>query len=421
MPPSSQRPIDDPAADAALLLIRLALVVLAFGVPLGVVLSRRAIFTVLPVGAGLLLLAATLLPKPKIRDRLTIGLFNLAGLSLLGMLVWSALSIVWTPFQTDAAQQWGKEAATLLLVAVAIAFLPERTRTSNLYLFPLGLATTALATAVVAVLGPGAIGAFQDADPTLERAVICLVMLAWPAVAALAIRERWISAGLLVLGVALAAMVAWTSVALIALAVGALVFSIATINTARTGAVLGVAVALLILVAPASTLVVGRGSAVLAERFGDRLPALGDVAQSIAVWEDLVRSEPLRLVTGHGLDMAARASSSGFIPAGAPRGLLFETWYDLGIIGALATAALAGGALYAAGRASATLAPFLLAELVSGLTIAIWGFDTTQLWWITVLSVAALAFANAIRGQYRTSRPAVRVTAGPSLETGTAR
>ena len=41
MPPPRFRPIDDPAADAALLLIRLGLFVLAFAVPLSAVVSRR--------------------------------------------------------------------------------------------------------------------------------------------------------------------------------------------------------------------------------------------------------------------------------------------------------------------------------------------------------------------------------------------
>lgn len=409
MPSSSQRPIDDPAADAALLLIRLGLVVLAFGAPLSVVISRRAIFTLLPVGAGLLLLAATLLPKPRIKHRLRLGAASLVGLSLLGLMAWSALSMVWTPFPIDATERWGKDVATLLVVAAAVTLLPERTRTSNLYLFPLGLAVTALATAVAAVLGPQAMGAFQDADPTLERAVLSIVTLVWPAIAALAIRERWVSAGLLVFGVIAAAMVAWTSTALIALALGALAFSIATINAAGTGTVLAWLLGGLILLAPALTLVVNPATARLADAFGDRLPVLGDIAQATTVWAHLVQIQPLRLITGHGLDMAVRAGTTGFLPAGAPRGLLFDTWYELGLVGAVATAALFGGALYAGGRASATLAPFLLAEIVTVFVIAVWGFDTTQLWWFTVLGVAVLAFANAIRGQYRTHRPAVRL------------
>ncbi len=416
MPPSSQRPIDDPAADAALLLIRLGLAVLAFGAPLSVVVSRRAIFTLLPVGAGLLLMAATLLPKPRVLDRMTAGFGTIAGFGLVAVLAWSALSIVWTPFPVDAAQRWGKEVLTLLIIAAAMVVLPERTRTSNLYLFPLGLALTALATAAAAVLGPAAMGAFQDAEPTLERAIINLVMLVWPATAALAIRGRWISAGLLVVGVVLAAMVAWTSVALIAVALGALVFSLATLNPPRTGTVLATAAAVTILLAPAMTLASTEVGAALADRYGERLPVLADVAQSIQVWADLVQNEPLRLVTGHGFDMTTRAGMSGFLAAGAPRGLLFVTWYELGIIGAIAIAALVGGALYWSGRASPTLAPFLLAEVVTGLAIAIWGYDSTQLWWFTMLGVAALAFANAIRGQYRTDRPAVHLTTGAELE-----
>ena len=74
MPPPRFRPIDDPAADAALLLIRLGLFVLAFAVPLSAVVSRRAVFTLLPIGAGLLLLAATLQTRVPVARRVARGL-----------------------------------------------------------------------------------------------------------------------------------------------------------------------------------------------------------------------------------------------------------------------------------------------------------------------------------------------------------
>ncbi len=419
MQPSPQRRFDDPAADAALLLIRLGLTVLAFAVPLSAVVSRRALFSLLPVGAGLLLVAATLLPRPPAGRRLRQSLLSPAGLGGLALLAWSALSLIWTPFPVDAAQRWGKEAGTLVLVVLAAALLPERTRTSNLYLFPLGLAAAALATFLAALLGPQAFGAFRDLDSTLERAVISLVMLVWPAIGALAVRERWASAGWLAVGTTVAAIAAWTSVALAALALGAIVFAIATVNPARVGRVLGFVVAALFLLAPAWPLVFDPLAAGLADALGDRLPALIDVAQSLHVWATLVMTEPLRLVTGHGLDMATRAILAGFLPVEAPRSLLFETWYELGVVGAVAAAFLAGGGLIAAGRASPTVAPFLLAEITTGLVVAFWGPDTTQLWWITLLGVASLAFATVIRGQYRTDRPAARLSGVP-LQQGAA-
>ena len=118
--------------------------------------------------------------------------------------------------------------------------------------------------------------------------------------------------------------------------------------------------------------------------------------------------------TGHGLDLATRGAVVGFLPPEIPRSLAFEIWYDLGLLGALAAAAVAYGGFSLAGRTSEAVAPFLLAEIVSGLTFALWGLDTTELWWVTTLSVGALAFAVVIRGQYRTERPLARVM--PTVE-----
>ncbi len=409
MPTASQRPTDDPAADAALLLVRLGFAVLAFAVPLSAVASRRAVFTLLPIGAGLLLVASTLLPRPPVGRRLGDALSTVAGLASLALLLWSAASIIWTPFPADAAVRWIKEAGTIAFVGLVAAFLPERTRTSNLYLFPLGLVPAALATAAYGLVGTQTLGMFQDADTTLERAVISLVVLVWPALGALAVRDRWTSAALLVVGITLSAMAAWTPVALAALAVGALTFAAATLSPRRVGLTFGLITGAILLFAPVIPFVLGPVLDHAGDVLGRTLPEIAGLARILRLWADLVASEPWRLVTGHGLDLAARGAVVGYLPPEIPRSLAFEIWYDLGIVGALAAAILAFGGCAAAGRTSMSVAPFLLAEIVSGLTFALWGLDTTELWWVTLLSVGALAFAAVIRGQYRTDRPLARV------------
>lgn len=419
MPSSSQRPLGDPAAGAALLLIRVGLVLLAFAVPISTVVWRRSVFTLLPVGAGLLIVAATLLPRPPILARIGTGLRSAMVAGGVALLAWSALSILWTPFPLDAIERLGKECGTVLLVVATVVLLPERTRTSNLYLFPLGLAAAAASTFAAAILGPQTLGAFQDADSTLERAVLGLVMLVWPALAALAVRDRWASATWLIIGVILAAMAAWTSIALIALALGALIFALATVSPKRVGIGLGAFLAVLILTAPALPLVIDPVLAGLADVLADRLPGIADASRSVHVWAGVVASDPLRLVTGHGLDMAARAAQYGYLPVDTPRSLLFEIWYELGAVGAAAAAALIAGSLAMAGRVSPVVAPFLLAEITTGTVISVWGLDTTHVWWISLLAVAAIAFATVIRGQYRTDRPAVQV-APPPLAIGPA-
>ena len=48
---------------------------------------------------------------------------------------------------------------------------------------------------------------------------------------------------------------------------------------------------------------------------------------SLEVWRQIVLSEPLRLLTGHGLETALRGRSFGLVPRNAPSTLLFEIWY----------------------------------------------------------------------------------------------
>ena len=66
--------------------------------------------------------------------------------------------------------------------------------------------------------------------------------------------------------------------------------------------------------------------------FGPKAP----VVVSLDVWRQIVLSEPLRLVTGHGLETALRGRFFGLIPPTAPSTLLFEIWYELGLVGAAA-------------------------------------------------------------------------------------
>lgn len=400
---------EDPALDAGDLLVRIGLTVLAVVVPVSVVLSRRALFSLIPIGAGILLIGGSLLPHVDVRGRLRAMILSTPGLSGIALLAWCALSLVWTPFPLDAAERLWKLGGTVALVAFTIALLPERTKTSNLYLFPVGLAAASVTTIVTMLMSPAGILALQPEDATPERAAISLVILVWPAIGALAVRDRWLAAALLAVGVTVAALSAWTSIALAALAAGALAFSAATWNPARVAKIMSVAVPLLFLIGPVLPFALAAPLASLAERYGADAPVLAEVSGSVRNWANIMSLEPLRLVTGHGFDIIGQAALSGFLPAPVPRSLLFEAWYELGLVGAVAAAVFTAGAFLAVGRASTVVAPFLIAELTAALTVALWGSDTTQLWWITFLSVATVAFVHVVGGQYRSERPAVSV------------
>ena len=183
------------------------------------------------------------------------------------------------------------------------------------------------------------------------------MVLVWPAIGSLAVRDRWMAAALLAVCVTLAAISAWTSVALAALAVGALTFAAATFQPTRVARALSILGPLLFLLAPALPFVIGGPLNMLAERFGPQSPVLFDVSGSVQNWAATVLSEPIRLLTGHGFDVTALAITSQHIPPPPPRSLLFEAWYELGLVGAVAAAVFTAGAFAAVGRASRSLRP----------------------------------------------------------------
>ena len=49
-----------------------------------------------------------------------------------------------------------------------------------------------------------------------------------------------------------------------------------------------------------------------------------------------------------------------------------------------------------------------MAGLTCGLVASAIGIASAQLWWLTLLTVAGLAFALVAKGQYRTVRPVLR-------------
>lgn len=132
----------------------------------------------------------------------------------------------------------------------------------------------------------------------------------------------------------------------------------------------------------------------------------GPASQSMLVWRDLVASEWPRLLTGHGFDTANRGMSLGYLPEMTPRSLLFVIWYDLGVIGAAAFAFLTARIFLLASRIPSTVAPAALAGMVAILTLSIFGVAAAQIWWVTLIDCAVIAFVVLIKGIYRTQRPA---------------
>ncbi|WP_148210541.1 hypothetical protein [Beijerinckia indica] len=412
--PVASRPHDNPATDAADLLTLLGLTILMIGLPLAGIFSKSAIYSLLPIGAVLVFLGSVLESAEHGTHHLRgvlISRGSVVGLFLVG---WTSLSLLWTPFPGEASEHLLKGLGTLALVALVGIFLPSRTKPRHLSLLPIGLGLTIVAVLAMLLIGPASFRTASEFDESLfERSVLTLTVLVWPALGALALRERWISAALLAVLVAVVAIAGRAQITLAALGAGAFTFAIAMSAPAKTARVLVCLFVPLILFAPAIPLLV---------RLLHQIANLPLAPQSsLALWAELLDHDGIRLLTGHGADLASRAMSLGYLPPNTPKTLLFLIWYDLGIIGALSFALLTALALLKASRLSIAIAPALLGGCVVVLTIAILGLATIQVWWVSLLGCDIIAFLLLLKSPHRLTRPvatdieafAEEETAGP--------
>jgi hypothetical protein len=234
-----------------------------------------------------------------------------------------------------------------------------------------------------------------------------LVVLVWPALASLALRERLTAASLLGALVASAALAVMSPIALMALIMGVAVFSASYSAPERLARLLGGAMAVIMLGAPLIVLALDPLSSRL-----DQDSLFG----TLHIWAEIVRSEGLKLITGHGFDTAVRASTAGLLPAGAPRGMLFEIWYELGLMGIGVFAILMWCAFTSAAQMGRATGAFLMAGVATVLAVSIAGISISQLWWTTQLAGVALAFAVALRTQARETTRAPTLNQRPVLK-----
>ena len=396
----------DPIAGAAALVTRVALAILLIGAPIASVATRQAVYALVPIGAALTLVAWLMEPDMRGPGRLRQALFTQAGLGVAFLTCWAALSLLWTPFAVGPSERFVKSATTIGLVGVAIAFLPDRTKTSNLYLLPIGASAGALALVLAAVAG------WSPPTPPMEltvldRAALGLTLLYWPAVAGLLIREKQqLAVALTVLTVAALAAVG-TRVGIVAIAISAAVFFAARGRPRVIARWLSVGWGVFLLLAPLLALAL---SMVAAPQV---LPAVADPG---IIWGQIVAAEGLRTLIGHGFDAAARAMAAGYLPLSAARSMMFELWFELGIVGVVGATFVIARMFYLAGAAPRMVAPLLLAGLMSALIVSGFGVGISPIWWVTMLALDGLAFALVLRGQFRGRRPSVRDIEGARLE-----
>lgn len=381
----------DPAQDAAELLSRLGYLSMFIGIPLGAAFSRRTIFLAFPIAIALMFGAALLILSRQSRKNLF--QFDMTALfaSASFLLLWSAVSLLWTP-------SWNENFSLLLRVFFTVGFslatcraLAPQTRTANIYVLSVGLLLALLAALIM--IGRKA----ADGSVIFDiRAGVTFAVLAWPATAALAVRKHVGWAGALAILVAMTLMLVGQTMSFIILAVGALVFSASLSSRQMVGRWLGLGFGTLILLAPLMPIILSFFVSDVGE---------DPFSQSLALVKQVGVSDGARLITGRGFGASGRSLLADPFPLTA-HSLLFEIWFDLGALGALTMAALIHRAFVAAAGISSAIGPFVVAGLTCVVLFAIFGQGYAQIWWVTLLGINAIAFRSVMNGQPQRHRPA---------------
>lgn len=389
-------PTANPSADAAALLRRLGFAILLFAIPLAALFTRRALVVLAPLAVALIVLAGFLDGSAKKPGQRGLG-FILSGPGIAGavLVLWAGLSLIWTPFVPQASERLLNILAMGLMALVGYLALPERMRSANLYLLPVGVGLAALI-GIPMLLREG--GHLEPDGLGVERGMIVLVLLVWPALTWLHSRGRNLEAVALALAVGVGAFLTADRLPLIGLVAGGLVFAF-TAALPRSGSRL---IALLM----AGLLLAAPGLPFLLKPLAESVLGSGSSAvASLEAWQALILKEPLRLLTGHGLVTSWRGRLFGLVPTNAPFSLLFEVWYELGIVGAVSGAILLFKAALSAGGHRPILGPGIMASFAAAFTLGACGIGVAQIWWFTALVVLVLIFVAVERGQFRTKRP----------------
>ena len=379
----------DPAEKAALLLFRIGLAILCIILPVASVFSRRAIVVIAPIGAIILIMSAFMMKGHlDAVARIKTTILSPAGMAAIFLIIWSAASLLWTPFPSPAAERLFRVVGTAGLAIAAIIALPHRMRASNLYLLAMGVGLAAL-TALCVILLKGHLG-----DPiVLERAAVLITLLAWPAVTWLSIKQRSVASMGISGGVGALAIVLQGPAVLPALLTGAILLGGAMNNLRAAAVALMSAVTVLVMGAP-----------LIALALSSLTPQESGFGRTMQIWADVILADPTRLLTGHGLETALRNRISQALDTLAPNSLLFEIWYELGLLGAMAMTCAIVFSIDKISRLGRVIGPFALGCMGFAFSLSIIGLSTSQTWWLTALATTCIAFAAVMNGEYRSPR-----------------
>lgn len=388
---------EEPIRQSANLLRRIAFVLLFGAAPAFSPYSRRSLFLFGTIGGVLLILASVIEGKLNLR-RLATPSTSLLVLLIAGFvyIFWSGLSLAWTPFPGESGGRYANFVTILLTGFILILVLPDRVGASRLY----GL-SGGVTIGWIMALGISFAPDVEIDYSTLLKGLMLLILLTPPTMVWLIYRRRDLLALILVL-LASSVIISLHNIMMsIAFGTAILVFLISLAIPERARKLLSYGLGLLILFAPIIPVLFTSLITVI-------LGADAPLSVMFESWSRIVIDEPFRMLTGHGYDTILRAAKAGLIPPDSPQGLLVDAWFELGIIGALALAAIVVSLVTLSGTMTRPSAAAMLASLAAASVIGIAGGNLPQPPWLASLALAALAIAAVERGQYKTARPRSR-------------
>lgn len=397
----------DPAKDSALLLQRMGFFTLGVALPVAAMVSRRAAVVLVPIGVALLVIAAVLSEPERFVRSLKRRSTRATALALLTMLVWVFLSYLWAP-RGGAGHERGFNMAFALIIGIlGVSALPERVRAANLNALAVGTGAATMVAAFMQVSGQG-LGDAEEDVTVLVRGLALVMVLTGPLVAWLLARGRARGAAALFGAVLICGLLIRDMVLIASLCAGMVAFAIVFFMRGRSAGLLALACAGVVITAPllAWLAVSARPGALGAD------PAM---LTGLAAWVDIIRLEPVKLLTGHGLGAVAALARHPVSAVMLPESILIVIWHDLGLVGALAFAV----ALLFAMRAALALSPVIqagaIAAYVTAFTCGILGLAGFRPWWLMTLVAVAIITSAIGRGQARTDRPLARLVTAPKM------
>jgi hypothetical protein len=381
-PPSSY----NPSAEAARTLRWLAFFVLFVVLPLSTFEARRAGVVMVPMSVALFFLAFVFDPYGRNPTWLRMGLFRPVALSFTALLGWMVISSLWAPLPSDTFEKIFRLLTSVFMILAGLYILPATTKKSHMYLLPVGVGLSAVFGLVSSI-------SHMHDTALFERGAITLLMLLWPALAWMFYRQKIGFLFLLALSGLSVAVLARDPVILVSTIAGALAFY----SVQQYGSI----------VTRFATF--GMCGLVLASPFLALITSFFLTSSTTSQWiegimlaSDAIRADPLHLLAGHGF--ASSRALAALHEGGVTESLLFSLWFDLGLVGALASVAVMLCLMQSLMRLAQLVQASTIATLTTAVVFWIGNGVTFQSWWLMLLSfslLSCLALAHAVDDEPR--------------------